>query len=74
MAGQCRTANRRCCRLRAMERNRATVEIVSPYMYGAEIRAADEVPSTRGAPADKPEGSRSDGGDRCVACAALRSL
>ena len=74
MAAQCRTANRRCCTFPAMEPNRATVEIVVPYTYGAEIHAADEVPSTRGAPAGKPEGSRSGGGGRCAACAALRSL
>src|SRR5207244_12736255 len=74
MAAQCRTGNRRCCTVPATEPNRAAVEIALPYMCGAEIRAAGEVPSTRGAQAGRPEGSRAGGGDRCAACAALQSL
>src|SRR5882724_7202522 len=44
MAAQCRTGNRRCCTVPAMEPNRAAVEIALPYMCGAENRAAGEVP------------------------------
>ena len=57
-----------------MEPNRGAVEIAVLYMCGADNRAAGEVPSTRGAPAGRPESSRFDGGDRCVARAELRSL
>src|SRR6267378_4684656 len=74
MAAQCRTGNRRCCTVPVTKPNRAGVEIALPYMYGAEIRAAGEVPSTRGAPAGRLEDSRSGSGDRCAACGALLSL
>src|SRR2546427_438556 len=73
-AAQCHTGNRRRRTVPATEPNRAAVEIALPYTCATEIRAASEVPSTRGAPAGRPGRSRFGGGDRCGAHAALRSL
>src|SRR5262249_5082760 len=74
MPVQCCTGNRKYCTTPVTKPNRAAFEIALPYTCGAEIRAAREVPSTRGAQAGRPAGSRSGGGDRCTACAALWSL
>src|SRR5215471_17262814 len=74
MAVQCCTGNRKYCTAPVPKSNRAAVEIALPYTCGAEIRAALEVPSTRDAQAGRPANSRSGGGDRCAACAALWSL
>src|SRR5437588_11235549 len=73
-AAQCYTGNRRRRTVPPTEPNREAVEIALPCTCAAEIRAAGEVPSIRGAPAGRPVRSRFVGADRYVAHAALRSL
>src|SRR5438477_8341209 len=71
---QCRTGNRRRRTVPATEPNRAAVEIALPCTCATERRAAGAILSIRCAPSDRAESPQSDGGDRCVVTALLRSL
>src|SRR5882724_2055472 len=70
---QCHAENRKRRTVPETEPNQAAFEIALPYTCGPEIRVANELFSTRDAQAGTREGSRSGGGDRCIARAVLRS-